>query len=155
PIAGSIAPRLRFSPLCTSVSKLLRACRPLRKLAFTFVPCSTELRARSTCLSNASSRCAVRAPPRMVGAALSTVSVSIWMRHDAAARVLGSPEHGDAGTVVVGVCGTVTVVVVDAVTVLDGGAVTGIDEVEGTAVDVVVVDDLALVVVDDATGEVD
>src|SRR5262249_56721342 len=120
----------RFRPLWTSDSKLLRARRPLRTLAFTFVPRSTESRARPACLSNACSRCAVRRPPRAVGAAVSTVSVIIWMRHDTAAIVLGSPEHGGAGIVVVALCGAVTVVLVDAATlvlvrgtVVDGGTV--------------------------------
>jgi hypothetical protein len=47
--------------------------------------------------------------------------------------VLGSPEHGNAGTVVVVLCGAVTVVVVDAATVVEG-AVTSVDEVVGAVV---------------------
>ena len=73
------------------------------------------------------------------------------MPHDAASRVVGSPEHGGAGIVVVVPCGTVTVVVVDVAMVVDEILVTTVEGVVGAAVDVVLVDDIVLVVVDDGS----
>jgi len=148
PTSGAIAPRLRFKPTCTDVSKRLSARRVLPRFAFTFVPCSTELRACSACRSSASSRCSVREPPSAAGAVFCTVSVSIWMTHDAASMAVGSPEHGGAGIVVVVLCSAVTVVVVDAATMVDEVVDTTVEDVVGATIDVVLVDDLALVVVD-------
>ena len=148
---------MRPKPVCTNASKRLRARRVLPRFAFTFLPCSAESRASLAWRNSASSRCAVREPPRAVGAVVSTALVSVWMPHDAASMALGSPEHGGAGIVVVVVCSALTVVVVEVATMVDEVVVTIVEEVVGTTadvvlvgtmVDVVLVDDLALVVVD-------